>query len=129
LPSADEPELAGKLRQRIGQHLVGRDSSVAVGTSAAGINPDYIKEVRWWKHAAFLNKVKLLAAELVAFDVLNPTLKSRGFAKRGAKKLYATPLFNPKMRKLFQGTAHGSLEVISLEDVIRCQRRGKTDPS
>ena len=37
---------AGKLRQRITQHLVRRDSSVTTGTSAVQLNPDYVTEVR-----------------------------------------------------------------------------------
>ena len=36
--------IGANLRRRIHQHLIGRDSSVATGTSASGINPDYITE-------------------------------------------------------------------------------------
>ena len=45
--------VASKLRQRIIQHLVNRDSSVATGTSAACLNPDYVSEIRWWEHKWF----------------------------------------------------------------------------
>ena len=34
--------IAGKLKQRIVQHVIRRDSSVATGTSAVNLNPDQV---------------------------------------------------------------------------------------
>ena len=70
--------VADKLKRRIIQHLVNRDSSVATGTSAVGLNPDYVTEVRWWEHPRFNDWNVLVAAELMAFEVFDPALRSRG---------------------------------------------------
>src|SRR3954447_23265179 len=82
---------AGSLSGRIDQHFVRRDSSVATGVAAATLNPDAVREVRWWEHPSFEDKAQRQAAELVAFRVLDPALRSRGGigteskARRGAK--------------------------------------------
>ena len=41
------------LRNRIIEHLVKRDRSVATGTTAVVLNPDYVTAVKWWEHPAF----------------------------------------------------------------------------
>src|SRR5690349_13098288 len=64
--------IADSLKRRAAQHLLNRDSSVATGTSAAGINPNYVTGIRWWEHRRFSKRAALQAAELVAFDVLKP---------------------------------------------------------
>jgi hypothetical protein len=46
--------IADNLKRRVMQHLVRGDSSVATGTSAVVLNPDYVTEVRWWSMKAFL---------------------------------------------------------------------------
>ncbi|HXY51476.1 MAG TPA: hypothetical protein VEI01_18655 [Terriglobales bacterium] len=69
--------IADSLKRRATQHLLNRDSSVATGTSAVGINPDYVTAIRWWEHRQFSKRAALEAAELVAFDVLNPALRNR----------------------------------------------------
>ena len=78
---------AGKLKQRIIQHLIRRDSSVTTGTSAASLNPDYVTNLSWWEHPDFEVTAKLKAAELIAFEVLNPVLRSRGPVNRSALQL------------------------------------------
>ena len=45
--------LGSKLRGRVEQHLVRRDSSVTTGVSAVSLNPDKVTEVRWWVHPDF----------------------------------------------------------------------------
>lgn len=70
--------LAKKLRGRVDQHLVRRDSSVTTGVSAVSLNSDFVTQVRWWTHPDFDKQDILEAAELVAFDVLEPSLRSRG---------------------------------------------------
>jgi hypothetical protein len=67
-----------KLRQRIRQHLVNRDSSATTDSGAVRLHPDYVTAVAWWEHAAFTDEIALAAAELVAFDVLEPRMRSRG---------------------------------------------------
>ncbi len=45
--------MSSDLRDRMKKHFVLRSSSVSTGTSATGINPDYITEVVWWEHERF----------------------------------------------------------------------------
>jgi len=66
------------LKTRIIQHLVRHDSSVTAGVKAVSLNPDLVVKVSWWEHVDFANTSILTAAELVAFDVLDPVLRSRG---------------------------------------------------
>src|ERR1700749_609235 len=70
--------IADILMRRIRQHLIQRDSSVVVGVTAVSLNPDFVREVRWWEHSEFAERRVLQAAELVAFDMLEPALRSRG---------------------------------------------------
>ena len=85
--------LGTKLKGRVEQHLVRRDSSVTTGVSAVSLNPEKVTEVRWWEHSDFEKQDVLEAAELVAFDVLEPALRSRGGITDRAKQLYAEEEF------------------------------------
>ena len=78
--------IGSNLRSRITQHLVLRDSSVATGTSAACLNPDYVTEVRWWQHKTFKKDSHRQAAEVVAVKVLDPMLRSRAKANHAAPR-------------------------------------------
>lgn len=62
---------AKSLRMRILQHLITQDSSIATGTSAVHLNPDYVRGIFWWVHPDFSNKDAREAAEVIAFEVLN----------------------------------------------------------
>jgi hypothetical protein len=73
--------LGSKLRSRVEQHLVRRDSSVTTGVSAVSLNPDFVSEVRWWEHPDFEKQDVLEAAELIAFDVLEPALRRDAFSE------------------------------------------------
>ena len=44
---------SSKLRERVSQHLLKRDSSVAADASAISLNPDKIVECHWWVHETF----------------------------------------------------------------------------
>jgi hypothetical protein len=110
--------VAGKLKQRVIQHLVRRDSSVATGTSAVVLNPDYVTEIRWWEDSDFSDRNVLQAAELVAFDVLDPALRSRGGIQENAKALYGDENFYQKMQTLFLGEPAGHLVIPTLEGAL-----------
>ena len=107
--------VADNLKARIGQHLLSRDSSVATGTSASGLNPGYVTEVKWWEHSDFTVRDVLEAAELIALGVLDPALRSRGAITDKARQLYATDDFQVRMRPIFQGEPTGHLILPSLE--------------
>src|SRR6476660_7223155 len=70
--------IADDLRGRINQHLLRRDSSVTTGVSAVALNPDLVSEIRWWLDPRFAQREVLEAGEQIAFQVLNPALRSRG---------------------------------------------------
>ena len=106
--------LGSKLRGRVEQHLVRRDSSVTTGVSAVSLNPDYVTEVQWWEHPDFEKQDVLEAAELVAFDVLEPALRSRGGITDRAKQKYAEEEFRMNMTSLFSGEPAGRLVIRSL---------------
>lgn len=110
--------IADSLRRRAAQHLLNRDSSVATGTSAVGINPDYITAIRWWEHSMFSKRDALEAAELVAFDVLDPALRSRRPVTKAAEALYKRREFREKMQTLLKKPS-GHLRFPSLDDVVR----------
>ena len=106
------------MKRRVAQHLINRDSSVTTGTSPAGLNPDHVTQVRWWEHPDFASKDALEAAELVAFSVLDPVLKSRGAISERAKELQSDAAFVRKMRSLFSKEPTGHLYIPTLEDAM-----------
>jgi hypothetical protein len=110
--------IADALKRRVMQHLIKRASSVATGTSAAALNPDYVTEVRWWEHPDFSERHVLQAAELVAFDILDPALRSRGAIQEKAKELYADETFYENMMALFQREPTGLLVIPTLQDAL-----------
>ena len=110
--------IAGRLKQRITQHLIRRDSSVATGTSAVNLNPDFVSSISWWEHTDFDKTVYLKAAEMVAFEVLNPALRSRGAVDNAGMDLFNDEGFNTKFKELFEGEPTGSIEFPSLTDAM-----------
>ena len=72
-----------------------------------------------WCPAIWTGQEGARESALVAFDVLNPRLRSRGVANGSAQELYAKAPFKAEMSKLFQGSAHGSLQVVSLENITK----------
>jgi len=110
--------IAGKLRDRVTQHLVRRDSSVTTGTSAAMLNPDYVTEIRWWHSSIFEEKVSREAAEIIAIDIMDPALRSRGRPTEEAKIKVQKEQFSSQMNDLFAHQPTGSLEIYSMQDVI-----------
>ena len=51
------------------------------------LNPNFVSEVEWWEHASFDDRDQMAAAELLAFDHFEPTLRSRGSANHDAQRL------------------------------------------
>ena len=85
--------------------------------SAVSLNPDLVTEVQWWEHPDFETKVVLEAAELVAFDVLEPALRSRGGITHRTKELYQDQQFREQMKAVFAGNAAGRLVIRTLIQV------------
>lgn len=109
---------ARDLRVRLTQHLVRRDSSITTGASVVMLNVDAVTEARWWEHADFSDEAHVLAAELVAFDVLDPVLRSRGQPHEKARSLASDALFRGAMVRVFTENATGRLRIPSLRDAL-----------
>ncbi len=110
--------IAGNLRRRVRQHLVNRDSSVTTGVTAVSLNPDLVTEVRWWEHRLFRKAQGRAAAELIAFEVLAPVMRSRGGKKMVGEDLSKESDFGGEMRTLFTGRPSGVLTLPTLTDAI-----------
>jgi len=108
---------AGNVAQRLAQHLDRRSSSVATGTSAVGLNVDYVAYVAWWLHPSFRDKTHRLAAELVAFRVLEPALRSRGGIEQSAIDLSEDPQFASDIKALLRGDPTGKYQLPALPDL------------
>lgn len=111
--------MAGDLNRRLVQHFVNRDSSVVTGTAAAGLNVEWVRLVRWWEDSLFADPHALHAAELVAFDVLDPALRSRGTPSQAALDRYRDDGFRRRMEALFRGAANGELKPPRAYDLDR----------
>jgi hypothetical protein len=110
--------VADKLRLRAEQHLVRHSSSVTTGSSAAGLNPEHITELRWWADPSFKKRPALLAAELVAFEVLDPALRSLGKVPKQADQLLSDRTFHEEKCALFRGPPAGRLLLPRLQDAL-----------
>lgn len=111
--------ITDKLKRRVAQHLLTRDSTAATGTSATGINPDYVTEVRWWEHRRFSKPAAREAGELVAFKLFDPALRSRKPIGQAAQELLKNSPFRKEMKMLFKKKPTGHLRIPSLEQVWR----------
>jgi hypothetical protein len=112
-------DIAGKLKQRIVQHLIRRDSSVATGASAVSLNPDQLTRLDWWEHPSFAKTVNLKAGEMVAFDILQPVLRSRGRDDSAGKVVLADESCWASMVELFKGKPSGTVDFLGLPDVMK----------
>jgi hypothetical protein len=81
------------------------------------INPDAVRLVRWWEDARFEDADQLHAAELIAFDVLDPALRSRGLPRKNALQYIDDPGFRGDMESLFRVAPSGDFHLPWLWDV------------
>jgi hypothetical protein len=110
--------MAGDLHNRLFQHFVRRDSSV-VAAAAVRLDLDYIRHVEWWEHERFTDDATRHAAELVAFDVFEPVLRSRGNPTRAATSLYDDPVFRATFEHVFKAGPAGRFVHARLPDLAR----------
>jgi hypothetical protein len=109
--------IAGDLRSRLNQHFNLRDSSVTTGTSAVSLDPDFITELCWWQAKEFSKKEYREAGELIAFEILEPSLRSRGTISDAARSIARDEQFKDKMQDLFKGPPAGRVEFPSISDL------------
>ncbi len=77
-----------------------------------------LRSLRWWEDERFVERDVLEAAELVAFDVLEPVLKSRGGISQRAKSLFEDGAFRKEMMLLFKGEAAGRIVIPTLQSAV-----------
>ena len=100
--------LSTNLRGRMEQHIIRRDSSVATGVSATVLNPDKVKRICWWLNSRFSDKAYLEAAEVVAFKILDPSLRSRGKVTNRTQPFLEDQAFCDEMECLFRDEPSGA---------------------
>jgi hypothetical protein len=110
--------IGSKVRTRVQQHLLRRNSSVTTGESVVSLNPDLVTEVRWWCRDEFDRPGVLEAAEQVAFEVLSPTLRSRGRLGSEAEVALRRAGFRERMVTVFEGDADGRLTIPTMADAL-----------
>ena len=100
--------LSTNLRNRIEDHMRFRNTSVSTGVSTTVLNPDKVKHICWWLNSRFLDKAYLEAAEVVAFKVLDPSLRSRGKVTNRTQPFLEDQDFCDEMECLFRGQPSGA---------------------
>jgi hypothetical protein len=106
------------LRTRIDQHIYRRDSSVTTGVSATCLNPDKVSSISWWIHGSFNTKDCRAAAEIIASEILNPALRSRGAVRSAAEDKVNDKNFRSQMERLFKAKPAGSYVPKNLDNLV-----------
>ena len=70
--------IATNLHRRLEQRVIRRDSSVVTRAQAVGVNIEHVRYIDWWVSPLVDDEDARHAAELIAFDVLNPALRVAG---------------------------------------------------
>jgi hypothetical protein len=96
-----------------------RDSSATVESAPIRINVDSISSLRWWEDSRFQERGELEGAELVAFEILKPTMRSRGGISGAGLEASQDDSFFQSMMNLFQGPPTGTLLFPSIRDLQR----------
>tara|TARA_B100002003_G_scaffold228304_1_gene236547 strand:- start:289 stop:774 length:486 start_codon:yes stop_codon:yes gene_type:complete len=111
--------ISSNLRNRVYQHLVMRDSSAVVESSPVKVNVDSVSSLRWWVHEEFNTRDRLEGAELIAFEILEPTMRSRGRINTSGLKFSKNKKFREMMIKLFESDQAGTLNFPGIRDLTR----------
>lgn len=108
---------SGHLRHRVGQHIIRRNSSVTTGVSATVLDPEKVGHICWWL-TRFSDKDHLEAAEIVAFKVLDPSLRSRGKITKRAKAILENQAFCDEMECLFRDEPSGAFYPKTFDNLV-----------
>jgi len=110
---------AHHLKQRVVKHLIGRDNSNENGFSAISLNPNQLTRLEWWEHPSFDKTINMKVAAMVAFEILQPALRSRARDDNVGKLTIHDDSFVISMQELFKGPATGSVDMFSFSDALR----------
>ena len=106
------------LKERIRDHIIRRNSSVVTGVSAAVLNPDKVSHICWWCHQDFSDKNRLGAAEIVAFEVFNPSLRSLAPVAKAAQGVLKDGDFCRIMKQVFKGKPDGLYYPMTFDNLV-----------
>lgn len=106
------------LQERVNHHLILRNTSVTTGTKAASLDPDYVTGIKWWECKDFSDEDYREAAEIVAFKILDPTLRSRGNHSTESKELENNADFRKKIQLLLDQKPSGEREFPDFQDLL-----------
>lgn len=122
---------SSNLKNRIRDHIIRRNSSVVTGVSATVLNPDKVSHICWWcPEEALSDKDHLEAAELVAFEVLNPSLRSRGSDTARAQSILGDAAFQETMENLFRSEPCGLYYPMTFDNLVYWTREfERRDPN
>ena len=110
--------ISKELRARLDQHFNRRDSSVTTGVAAACLNPDSIWRAKWWLDSRLEEKTWREAAELVAFDMFQPTLRSLGGISEAARAIYAKGTFKQTAQSMLNRAPDGEFLPLNLPNLL-----------
>ena len=96
----------------------GLNSSVTTGLSAAYLNTESVRRARWWLDPRLEQQVWREAAELVAFDFFQPTLRSLGGISEAAKNLHSQPGFAEGVREMLSKDPSGEFFPLNLRNLL-----------
>ena len=109
------------LRKRIKDHIVNRDSTAVTRLSPTMLNPDYVYCICWWQcDSIFDEPVNRQSAELVAFDVLDSSHRSRASIVGDARNRACEQPFRANMENLFSGEPAGCYYPPTLQNLTDC---------
>jgi len=91
---------------------------VTTGVSVVSLNPELVRRVEWWLHPRFRESVALEAAELIAFEVLDPVMLSRGGVGKAAYALPQEEATQNEFRALFEQPPAGRLDIPAMPEVV-----------
>lgn len=91
---------------------------MTTGASAVSLNPDLVTEARWWEHPRFVDREPLRAAELVASEVLEPALRSRGTVAQGRRTCSWICRLPGRCGRYSCGVPSGQLAMPSLREAL-----------
>ena len=111
--------VADHLKHRVNQHLVRHNSSITTGESAVKLQTDHVVKISWWEHRYFTDRVKLEAAELIAFELFNPIINSRTVPRKESVELLTDDKFTKSIQELLRSPPNGVIALKSLNERVQ----------
>jgi hypothetical protein len=109
--------MAGDLHNRLFQHFVRRDSSVVAAAAASRSRLHPVRRVVGTRRLR--ERVDSARSRIVAFDLLEPVLRSRGNPSRAAVELYNDRASRAVLEGIFRGDPAGRFVHARLRDLAR----------